>query len=227
MKPQPLTEEEFDQLGATLDRLDDEHSMNLEQLDGFLAALACGPDNALPSEFLHAICGDAAAFDGNRELSFLIVRHWNVIADTLRSDEVYLPLLLEDADGVFRANDWAGGFLRGMNFGRQEWSRLMGDERHGGALVAILALAHEHDPDPEIRPYTEPVSTELREKLIVGAAAGVMGIYRHFESLRLKAMLALSDPTARRIAPKIGRNGPCPCGSGKKFKRCCGAAMPD
>ena len=24
-----------------------------------------------------------------------------------------------------------------------------------------------------------------------------------------------------RIAPKVGRNEPCPCGSGKKFKKCC------
>ena len=27
----------------------------------------------------------------------------------------------------------------------------------------------------------------------------------------------------RRSAPKVGRNEPCPCGSGKKFKKCCGA----
>jgi len=27
----------------------------------------------------------------------------------------------------------------------------------------------------------------------------------------------------RRTAPKVGRNDPCPCGSGKKFKKCCGA----
>jgi preprotein translocase subunit SecA len=26
----------------------------------------------------------------------------------------------------------------------------------------------------------------------------------------------------RREAPKIGRNDPCPCGSGKKYKNCCG-----
>jgi preprotein translocase subunit SecA len=26
----------------------------------------------------------------------------------------------------------------------------------------------------------------------------------------------------RREAPKVGRNEPCPCGSGKKFKACCG-----
>jgi hypothetical protein len=33
-----------------------------------------------------------------------------------------------------------------------------------------------------------------------------------------------SPPPAARSAPKPGRNDPCPCGSGKKFKKCCGAA---
>jgi len=32
-----------------------------------------------------------------------------------------------------------------------------------------------------------------------------------------------STAPLRRTAPKIGRNGPCPCGSGKKFKKCCGS----
>jgi preprotein translocase subunit SecA len=26
----------------------------------------------------------------------------------------------------------------------------------------------------------------------------------------------------RRQVPKVGRNEPCPCGSGKKYKHCCG-----
>ncbi len=30
-------------------------------------------------------------------------------------------------------------------------------------------------------------------------------------------------PTFKRAAPKTGRNEPCPCGSGKKYKKCCGA----
>jgi len=30
--------------------------------------------------------------------------------------------------------------------------------------------------------------------------------------------------TVRRQATKVGRNDPCPCGSGKKFKKCCGKA---
>jgi uncharacterized protein YecA (UPF0149 family) len=28
--------------------------------------------------------------------------------------------------------------------------------------------------------------------------------------------------TVTREMPKVGRNDPCPCGSGKKFKKCCG-----
>jgi len=28
--------------------------------------------------------------------------------------------------------------------------------------------------------------------------------------------------TVVRTSPKVGRNDPCPCGSGKKYKQCCG-----
>ena len=31
------------------------------------------------------------------------------------------------------------------------------------------------------------------------------------------------EPPQRRELPKVGRNDPCPCGSGRKFKKCCGA----
>ena len=97
------------------------------------------------------------------------------------------------------------------------------DEKHGGWLVPIFALAHENDPDPEMRPYKGAIGAEEREKLIVGAAAGVTGIYRHFEAQRMvEGQPFDSVTTFRRTAPKIGRNDPCPCGSGKKFKQCCG-----
>ena len=91
-------------------------------------------------------------------------------------------------------------------------------------LCPILALAHENDPDPEMRPYKEPVSAERREKLLIGVAAGVMNIYKYFRSRNKSAKGSfLSDnDTYRRFAPKTGRNEPCPCGSGKKYKHCCG-----
>ena len=31
-----------------------------------------------------------------------------------------------------------------------------------------------------------------------------------------------SPPPAQRQEKKVGRNAPCPCGSGKKYKKCCG-----
>jgi uncharacterized protein len=71
-----------------------------------------------------------------------------------------------------------------------------------------------------MRPYREPVTAEMREKLIIGAAAGVMRIYRYFEAERLGNNM--SHPTYRRLGPKVGRNDVCPCGSGTKYKHCCG-----
>ncbi len=32
----------------------------------------------------------------------------------------------------------------------------------------------------------------------------------------------LKNPTVRYETPRTGRNEPCPCGSGKKYKKCCG-----
>jgi uncharacterized protein len=224
-----LTDAEFDRLSSVLERFGNQRSMNLEQLDGFLAALICGPDDVSPSEYLPEIWGDSIVLEDTfaskpifEDFISLIFRHWNAINDTLRSGGVHLPLVLPDESGIARANDWANGFTRGMELRKDAWADLLDDEEHGGCVVPILVLAHEHDPDPEMRPYSEPVTEELREKLIVGAAAGASRIYRYFEAQRL-----LEEPrhsrTApfRRTMPKVGRNDPCPCGSGKKFKHCC------
>jgi uncharacterized protein len=230
MKPQPLTDAEFERLTSVLKRLSDKRSMNLEQLDGFLAALICGPEIVRPSEYLPVIWGDDMVLEDSfgaqpvlQDFLSLIMRHWNVIADTLHSCDVFLPLLLEDENGISHANDWAKGFLRGMELCKTDWAVLLDDEKHGGWLVPIFALAHELDPDPEMRPDKEAISAEAREKLIVGAAAGVTGIYRYFEAQRLVERQPFDNATTfRRTVPKIGRNDPCPCGSGKKFKQCCG-----
>ncbi len=205
MKPEPLTDAELERLSAILARFGDKR----------------GPDIILPSEYLPEIWGDDIVLEDT--FAALILRHWNVIADTLHSGEVYLPLLLEDESGISHANDWANGFLRGMHIRKDDWAVLLDDMEHGGWLVPIFALAHEQDPDPGMRPYKEPIGAEKREELIVGIAAGVMGIYRHFETQRLLGKeLPLNTATFRRTTPKIGRNDPCPCGSGKKFKQCCG-----
>ncbi len=37
-----------------------------------------------------------------------------------------------------------------------------------------------------------------------------------------KQKLPIVEPQMRKPSPKVGRNDPCPCGSGKKYKKCCG-----
>ena len=167
----------------------------------------------------------------------LVTRHWNAVSQTLRSGNIYTPLLIEDENGVSLGNDWANGFLRGMELRREAWAPLLDDEDRGGSLVAMFALAHEHDPDPELRSYDKPITPELREKLILGVAVGVMQIYRYFETRRLMPKMPTSmGATYRRGVPKVGRNDPCPCGSGRSTSsavagsRCidlCGAAKED
>ena len=232
MNAQPLTDIELDKLTDVLKRFGDKRAMNLEMMDGFFAALICGPEIVLPSEYLPEIWGgdvvNEPIFQTKpilEEFISLVTKHWNAICRTLQSGEVFLPLLLDDENGVARANDWANGFMRGMGVRRDSWVTLMDDEEQAGSLVPILAPAHENHPDPEMRPYKEPISAEMREKLIVGAATGVAAIYDYFEAERvLAARRSGASTTFRRSAPKVGRNEPCPCGSGKKFKHCCAKA---
>jgi preprotein translocase subunit SecA len=49
-----------------------------------------------------------------------------------------------------------------------------------------------------------------------------LGLNREEHSEKNGDDLELVIPAARREAPKVGRNDPCPCGSGKKYKNCCG-----
>jgi preprotein translocase subunit SecA len=56
-------------------------------------------------------------------------------------------------------------------------------------------------------------------------AAGLAESHRQQEQAANTPVGGPSKPaTVRRSQPKVGRNDPCPCGSGKKYKRCCGVA---
>jgi uncharacterized protein len=123
-----------------------------------------------------------ASEPSTRTLLALLSRHRDSIAHTLQSGNVFTPLLIADDSGEYSANDWAIGFLRGTGLRSEAWSALLDDDEHAGSLVPIFGLAHEHDPDPMMRPYSEPITAEVRERLIIGAAAGVMNIYRYFRA---------------------------------------------
>ena len=225
----PLNDVERDRMDAILSRFHSEDAIhNAEEVDGFFAALICSPEIAKPNEYLAEIWGEMAddeAFADEQELQEflgLLMRHWNSIGRKLEEDDVFAPLLFEDEEGTVYGNDWARGFMRGVSFHHTAWEELFVDELYS-PLVPILALVYEHDPDPEMRPYKDGIDAQRREELILGVAAGVTAIYEYFGPERRRTAAELGGGR-RQAEQKIGRNDPCPCGSGKKYKHCCGKA---
>lgn len=226
--PQSLTDDECDRLGSFLEK----HAAgrNLEWVDGYFAALICGPEFVMPSEGLDEILGEDVVFDSQDaagEIVGLLMRHWNTVAAelqrTVAEQHVYLPLLLEDDQGIARGNDWAKGFMRGVQTRPGSWRALIDSEEHGGLVIPVMMLAHEDDPDPQMRP--PPITDDKREEIITHMIAGLTRIYRHFEPARRPGAGTTQQTPARRNSPKIGRNEPCPCGSGRKYKHCCAAKL--
>jgi len=144
-KPEPLSDAELDRLGNFLKNCKGRKAMNVEELDGFFAALIAGPEIVMPSEYspevfggeVSQVCEFSSAEEAN-EIFGLLIRHWNAIAGALFNHEVYVPLVLEDVNGVAHGNDWARGFMRGMHMRHDGWATLVNDEENGGCLIPVM-----------------------------------------------------------------------------------------
>ena len=224
----PLGDDELDELDAFLSRVEGGEIRNVEALDGFLTALVICPELVPPSEYIPVITSGASrasdlvfeTTDDAERFYDLIMRHWNDINRTFRSGDVYMPLLGEGDTGEQYGNDWAAGFLTGTQLRHDVWDPIIQDDERGGAFIPVFALAYEHADDPSLRPFDQPVTQEQRQNLIVAMIAGVNRLYRDFvEHQKLRLSSAIRMP---KLPAKTGRNEPCPCGSGKKFKKCCG-----
>jgi uncharacterized protein len=222
----PLTDAERERLAGFLRGLKNPDRLTLEGLDGLFCALIAGPDAVLPSEYLPVVWGgemadeDAFASDAEaNELLGLMMRHWNAIIDEYERERVYLPLFDEPDEKGVSGRQWARGFMRGMAMRKRGWTPMFTDEQEG-ALLTIALVAGEVEPSwPET-----PLTDELRERIeaLMGAAAG-RAYHRFAAERRATARLEREAQTVRRTSAKVGRNEPCPCGSGRKYKQCCGA----
>jgi uncharacterized protein YecA (UPF0149 family) len=61
--------------------------------------------------------------------------------------------------------------------------------------------------------HTEAKFQEMMKSIPVASAR------KEFEKGYQKVLA--TDAQLKRNPPRVGRNDPCPCGSGKKFKKCC------
>jgi uncharacterized protein len=188
-------------------------ALNVEQLDGFFTALAAGPVMVPPSEYRKVLWGGDGEprYDSAEQAQLvedLLSRHWNTISMRLQAmfpiDPLVFPVPLEE-----KGRAWVEGFITGMDLRQKEWDPIFRHEA-GTFVWPILSLIAD-----ELDPEAKPVTREERAEILALLPINVMGIAAFW-----------SRPASRRIpvrSEKIGRNEPCPCGSGRKYKKCCGA----
>jgi uncharacterized protein len=214
-----LSAEELDQLDKFLISIGPT-AMDIEELDGFLSALVVGPELVMFSEYWPEVIGDEGfEFKTQKEaeeILGLITRHWNTISSTLDAAEIYEPILIQDEEGFASGQGWAAGFMVGVEMRFDAWESFVNDDETGDLVLPMLLLVHEDDPDPELR--TETLTPAERDEVHNSLAASLPQIYKFFQAKRQPVI----EPF-KRTEPKVGRNDPCSCGSGKKFKNCCGA----
>ena len=81
------------------------------------------------------------------------------------------------------------------------------------------------------RRSSKQVTVETRRNLFVGEALSIFGVTRNqnflnhaqktIPKLKVSPPERVTDTTIHNPYRNVGRNDPCPCGSGKKFKKCC------
>ncbi|HEY6896121.1 MAG TPA: UPF0149 family protein [Rhodocyclaceae bacterium] len=208
--------------------------MMIDTLDGYLTAIALGP-KALPVHaWLPGVWGgkeeDAPKFASEQQaqrIHDLILRQMNGIVWSLEANpDAYEPILdtvsygdktKEYLDGEM----WCYGFMAGVALTRDAWQPLFELEEGVQALLPIYLLGAD-DPTPKQKALTQ--TPAQRERLAEQITPSVGKLFRFWQPYRQAMHERMVATTIQRTSPKVGRNDPCPCGSGKKFKKCCGAA---
>lgn len=103
--------------------------------------------------------------------------------------------------------------MDGVNLRPDAWTPLFESEEDWILVAPILAHCHDEEGKSLVGAEGDKLAVVLEEATGM-IPATVVAIDRYWKARR-------SGPAKN---PKVGRNDPCPCGSGRKFKQCCGAA---
>jgi uncharacterized protein len=215
---EPLDDAELARLEALLGEppLSDT-ALTADALQGMFVAFAIGPD-VMPSErWLEAALGEPtgrASLRASPELVDLLTRFRDDTQRRVRDGTLSL-LLYSLRRGRPDYATWCQGFLAGVELSEAGWYDAADAEEIDELLFPIHVLADELS-EQERASFT-PAAWR---KLVRDAEAG-------FDRTLMRqrdywAIVRAPPQTVRHAAPKTGRNDPCPCGSGRKYKQCCG-----
>lgn len=234
-----LADDQLDRLEELLSDPALPEAMRLDEIQGYLCAALSGPQPIAEEEWLADALGDESLLETEigGEAADLLRRFAAALEEELAAGEPPVLLLYgkeDDENGPSDYVPWCQAYLAGVDAAEEDWFEFLGETEDGEVdedtsdeisylderLFPMMVLtgeaeaaATEHGeewPDGEERAQ---IINDCEEDL----AQAVTDIYRFWQAKR-------GTDTVRRETPKVGRNDPCPCGSGKKFKQCCGAS---
>ena len=212
-------------------------TLRYHELQGFLFTIASAPELVRPSEWMPIVFGDhEAGYDSLDEAEAVLgelMALYNSINEAVGENRAALP-----ADCVFRtptlANleerapvaEWSRGFLRGHQWLEESWEPYVPEDFEEEFSATLMALSFFSS-----RKIAEAFAAETSQQDVSALANTIRRVfpdavaeYSHLgRSIHKVLMEDQGIQTEPRRTIKIGRNDPCPCGSGRKHKKCCGA----
>jgi uncharacterized protein len=191
---------------------------HLSFANGLMTAAAISPEFIRPAEWMPLATGPLEQLESSADMQLalsLTALQYNEILDGLRSgDKSYEPFFWQDGDERIVTHDWAAGFLSGARLRRAAWDAI--PEPDHGLVLAMVTILQQ---DAEVRAKAAEAGLDpdrLWDEARDMAPGLVQRLYNCFGNRPVPELTALA-----RVTQKPGRNDPCPCGSGKKYKKCC------
>ncbi|SEP86469.1 uncharacterized protein SAMN05428969_1255 [Devosia sp. YR412] len=218
--------DDFEELSESQQRLDamltelGDDGMLLSELDGYLCGIAAGPELVAPETFLPLVWGgedfDVPAVNQAELTSAVMARYEQI--NTELAEARYEPLYeLDEEDGVIW-EVWIAGFEAAIGLSFDAWEKLLQSHKESQAQEAafgIMSLLAASDPAISDEDAKDPEMIKLQQDAPHLIPEIVGTLYRAHR---------LATPQTPIRSDAVGRNDPCPCGSGLKYKKCHGAS---
>jgi len=182
--------------------------------NGLMTAVIVGPEPVHQTEWLSLLISAAdKTLDGDDArllVGMLLFEYGNIIKSLRLRSKPYKPFFWEDDEGRLITRDWAEGFFAGMRLRKDAWEQLTKD----GAKEFLTTLVVLYQGDKLDAEFLE---ADFDPKEVFEAALDTVSDWiQAFYGIREEQL-----GVRQRLDEKVGRNDPCPCGSGKKYKKCC------
>jgi uncharacterized protein len=229
---------ELERLDKALMALPEENgAMLLPEFDGFCTGLLVCPDMIPPSEWLNQVWGpdgppEFDSMDHMQAVLDLIMGHYNRVAGMLTPPAYFGPVIDEvTSSGEVMWEFWVEGFMTAVALRPEAWKKVTrdGDDHTLAAMMGMMSLSRFAR---ERSQYSQAEQRERDDDAVDLIMDSVLELNRFAKGLPPEALFEgmpwdtpnpANAPFAPHRSTKIGRNEPCPCGSGKKYKKCCGA----